>query len=63
MNNSHTLKAFERSHADFLPPLSMPSDTKMSQLFVVGNTSFDFLIFGADPSDRNNLRWFNIFHL
>jgi len=28
-NNTHTLKAFERSLADFLPLLSMPSDTKI----------------------------------
>lgn len=28
-NNTHTLKAFERSLADFLPLLSMPNDTKI----------------------------------
>jgi len=28
-NNTHILKAFERSLADFLPLLSMPSDTKI----------------------------------
>jgi len=28
-NNTHTLKAFERTLADFLPLLSMPSDTKI----------------------------------
>jgi len=35
-NNTHTLKAFERSLADFLPLLSMPSDTKIGVIdFIV----------------------------
>ena len=30
LNNTHTLKAFERSLADFLPTLSLASDIKVS---------------------------------
>jgi len=40
-NNTHTLKAFERSLADFLPLLSMPSDTK------IGITDFIVKIVGG----------------
>ena len=48
LNNTYILKAFERTLADFLPLLSMPSDTKIGVIdFIVkivrGGLTFVFL--------------------